>query len=224
MDISTHRVRPFLSIVAVAVICASLAVGAKSIGWWPISSAQAEPQAPTQTIERLAEVPPAPPAQEQWYSIAPEPAAVSPQRPATSVRVAEVKQQPIQQKPYAEYGHQSRATTERYASCVDCGVVTGITPIAAAAGPSGVGALVGAIAGGVIGHQIGGGNGRRVATVAGALGGAYAGNRYERSRVSGYDMSIRLDSGEVRSLRYDDHPGFVVGDAIRLAGGQVVRR
>ncbi|REH39911.1 glycine zipper 2TM protein [Paraperlucidibaca baekdonensis] len=222
MDISTRRVRPFLSIAAVAVLFVSLAAGAKSIGWWPISAAQAEPQAPTHTIERLAEVAPAPRAQEQWYSIEPEP--VSPQRAPTTVRVAEVKQQPIQQKPYAEYGHQSRATTERYASCVDCGVVTGITPIAAAAGPSGVGALVGAIAGGVIGHQIGGGNGRRVATVAGALGGAYAGNRYERSRVSGYEMSIRLDSGEVRSLRYADHPGFVVGDAIRLAGSQVVRR
>ncbi|MEO6699550.1 MAG: glycine zipper 2TM domain-containing protein, partial [Paraperlucidibaca sp.] len=143
---------------------------------------------------------------------------------STPVRVAEVKQQAIQNKPYAEYGNQSKATTERYASCVDCGVVTGITPIAAANGPTGIGAVLGAVAGGVIGHQIGGGNGRKIATVAGALGGAYAGNRYESSRVSGYEMSVRLDSGEVRSIHYDNSPGFSVGDAVRIAGGQVVRR
>ena len=39
------------------------------------------------------------------------------------------------------------------------------------------GSVLGAVAGGVIGHQFGGGHGRSVATVVGALGGGYAGNQ-----------------------------------------------
>lgn len=226
MDISTRKFNPLLTITALSVLVFTLIASAKALGWLPISSAQAADATPTTTVERLAEVPQAPPPKEQWHAVEPvvaEPATPTP--PAASMRVAEVKQHVIQQKPYAEYGHQSTDSAERYSSCVDCGVVTGITPIAAAGnGPSGIGAILGAVAGGVIGHQIGGGNGRKIATVAGALGGAYAGNRYEGSRISGYEMSIRLDSGEVRSLRYDSNPGFAVGDPIRLAGGQVVRR
>ena len=43
------------------------------------------------------------------------------------------------------------------------------------------GSVLGAVAGGVLGHQFGGGRGRDVATVAGALGGGYAGNRVQSS-------------------------------------------
>ncbi len=44
---------------------------------------------------------------------------------------------------------------------------------------SGAGAVMGAIAGGAVGHQIGGGNGRTLATMAGVLGGAVLGDRIE---------------------------------------------
>lgn len=222
MDISTRKLHPVVAMAAASVLIFGVVASAKTLGWLPISSATAAVADPVITVERVAEIPAAPEAREQWHVIEPnEPV----QTASTRVRVAEVKQQPIQQKPYAEYGHQSPATTARYASCVDCGVVTGITPMAAAGnGPTGIGAVLGAVAGGVIGHQIGGGSGRKIATVAGALGGAYAGNRYESSRVRGYEMSVRLDSGEVRSVYYDSHPGFAVGDAIRISGGHVVRR
>ena len=43
------------------------------------------------------------------------------------------------------------------------------------------GSLLGAVAGGVIGHQFGGGHGKDIATVAGALGGGYAGNQIQGS-------------------------------------------
>lgn len=45
-----------------------------------------------------------------------------------------------------------------------------------------VGTGLGAVAGGVLGNQIGGGKGRTVATVGGALGGAYLGNEYLPTR------------------------------------------
>jgi uncharacterized protein YcfJ len=44
---------------------------------------------------------------------------------------------------------------------------------------SGAGAVMGAIAGGAVGHQVGGGNGRTLATMAGVLGGAVLGDKIE---------------------------------------------
>ena len=44
------------------------------------------------------------------------------------------------------------------------------------------GAVIGAVAGGVIGHQVGGGRGRDLATVAGAVGGGYAGRTIQRGQ------------------------------------------
>jgi uncharacterized protein YcfJ len=44
-----------------------------------------------------------------------------------------------------------------------------------------LGSVAGAVVGGVLGHQIGGGTGRDIATVAGAAGGGYAGNRIQKN-------------------------------------------
>ena len=52
------------------------------------------------------------------------------------------------------------------------------TPVATTT-TSGAGALMGAIAGGAIGHQIGGGSGQALATMAGVIGGAMLGDRIE---------------------------------------------
>ncbi|SLM63675.1 FIG01200701: possible membrane protein [Dickeya aquatica] len=90
------------------------------------------------------------------------------------------------------------------------------------------GSLLGAVAGGVLGHQIGGGHGRDVATVAGALAGGYAGNQvqgsmqesdtyratqprcqtvYDKSqKVLGYDVSYKIGDREGK-IRMDSDPG-----------------
>lgn len=44
------------------------------------------------------------------------------------------------------------------------------------------GMAVGAVAGGVIGHQVGGGKGKTLATVAGAVGGGYAGKKVQENQ------------------------------------------
>lgn len=49
-------------------------------------------------------------------------------------------------------------------------------PPAPAAKNSPVGIGVGAVLGGLIGNQVGGGNGKTLATIAGAVGGGYVGN------------------------------------------------
>ncbi|MGM3176170.1 glycine zipper 2TM domain-containing protein [Dickeya lacustris] len=90
------------------------------------------------------------------------------------------------------------------------------------------GSLLGAVAGGVLGHQIGGGRGRDVATVAGALAGGYAGNQvqgnmqegdtyhttqqrcqtvYDKSqKVLGYDVTYQIGDREGK-VRMERDPG-----------------
>lgn len=43
-----------------------------------------------------------------------------------------------------------------------------------------LGTGIGALVGGVLGHQVGGGSGKTLATIAGAAGGGYAGNQIQR--------------------------------------------
>ena len=86
----------------------------------------------------------------------------------------------------------------------------------------------GAVAGGVIGHQFGGGRGKDVATVVGALGGGYAGNQiqgslqesdtytttqqrcktvYDKSeKMLGYDVTYKIGDQQGK-IRMDRDPG-----------------
>lgn len=90
------------------------------------------------------------------------------------------------------------------------------------------GTVIGAVAGGLLGHMIGGGRGNTLATVAGAAGGGYAGNRIEASRqehnvqstvvhrcstvessssnIVGYDVTY-VYNGVTRTTRMDHDPG-----------------
>ncbi|HZV82099.1 MAG TPA: glycine zipper 2TM domain-containing protein [Geobacteraceae bacterium] len=101
------------------------------------------------------------------------------------------------------------------------------------------GTVIGGIAGGVLGSQIGGGSGQTIATIAGAAGGAYVGNKvqdsmqksdvvtttkrscktvYDKSqKVVGYDVTYRLKDreGVVRT-------SFMPGNTLPVEKGQVV--
>jgi uncharacterized protein YcfJ len=91
-----------------------------------------------------------------------------------------------------------------------------------------LGTIAGAVIGGVIGHQVGGGSGRDIATVAGAAGGGYAGNRVQKSlqdrdtvtstqqkcetvydsseKTTGYRVRYRLN-GKEDTVKMDHDPG-----------------
>ncbi len=90
------------------------------------------------------------------------------------------------------------------------------------------GAVVGALVGGLLGSQVGGGNGKKLATVAGAVGGGFAGREIDERHVGGrrysetvrdcqtvstpktktvgYDVQYAMD-GQVGSMRMDKKPG-----------------
>jgi len=102
-----------------------------------------------------------------------------------------------------------------------------------------IGTVAGAVIGGVLGHQIGGGTGRDIATVAGAAGGGYAGNRIQKNlqdkdtyntteqkcatvydsseRRTGYEVRYRLN-GQESTVRMDHDPG----ERIPVRDGQLV--
>jgi len=101
------------------------------------------------------------------------------------------------------------------------------------------GTVIGGVAGGLLGSTIGGGTGKKVATVAGAAGGAYAGNQVQKNmhlmnmvtttetrcttvnetsqKVVGYDVTYRLD-GKEKVVRTSFRPG----PQIPVKDGQLV--
>ncbi|MGZ8288743.1 MAG: glycine zipper 2TM domain-containing protein [Telluria sp.] len=92
---------------------------------------------------------------------------------------------------------------------------------------SGAGAVVGGLVGAVVGNQIGSGSGRTAATVAGAVGGAALGNKVEGDRnASGRDMyqiNVRMDNGEYRTVVQDSVYDLRVGNRIRIVDGRAYR-
>ena len=106
------------------------------------------------------------------------------------------------------------------------------------------GMVVGALVGGLVGNQIGGGSGRDLATVAGVVGGGYAGREIDRNHtggrrytetvrdcrtvsepreeVVGFDVQYALN-GEVKNTRLDEKPGDTIklGTRDRIVGYDV---
>jgi uncharacterized protein YcfJ len=101
------------------------------------------------------------------------------------------------------------------------------------------GTAIGAVVGGLLGNQVGGGNGKKIATVAGAVGGGYAGNKVQGNmqandtytttetrcdtvtdtseKLVGYDVKYQLDGKEGR-VRMESDPG----SRIPVEDGQLV--
>lgn len=92
---------------------------------------------------------------------------------------------------------------------------------------SGTGAVVGGLVGALVGNQVGSGSGKAAATVAGAVGGAAIGNSVEaRKNQSGQDMyqiGIRLDNGDYRTIVQDSVYDLRVGNRVRVVDGRAYR-
>ena len=104
------------------------------------------------------------------------------------------------------------------ALCRSCGRVTDVHTETRRGKASGVGAVGGAVVGGLLGNMVGGGNGRKVATVAGAVGGGYAGNEIEKNQKSHtvWIVQIRESDGRLRRFERSADPGLRVGDEVRM--------
>jgi outer membrane lipoprotein SlyB len=109
-----------------------------------------------------------------------------------------------------------------YEESVRYGVITRIDPVSLEGDHQlGLGAVLGAAAGGIIGHQFGGGSGRDVATVIGAVGGGLAGNAIQNRYVDrrpGQHIFVRLNNGVTIAVTEPADPALRVGDRVRVQG------
>jgi outer membrane lipoprotein SlyB len=100
---------------------------------------------------------------------------------------------------------------------VRTGTIESISENVEQAQPSGAGLILGGLAGGGLGSLVGGGTGKTVATVVGALGGAYVGNQVEKSKTQViYQISVRYDDGTWATIRQSANTGLRVGDKVRV--------
>ncbi len=103
------------------------------------------------------------------------------------------------------------ARTSVASACADCATVEAVTAVQRQGQVNGVavgnqtiglGTVAGGLIGGLLGNQVGGGNGKTLATVAGVAGGAFAGNTIEKNmkQVTVYDVRLRMDDGSRRNM------------------------
>jgi outer membrane lipoprotein SlyB len=85
----------------------------------------------------------------------------------------------------------------------------------------GLGAVMGGLAGLGIGSLIGGGTGRDVAMVAGAIGGAVVGNEVQKKHdkpIAGQQIIVRLSSGVLVQITQPVGPSLRVGQRVYIEG------
>ena len=111
-------------------------------------------------------------------------------------------------------------------ACSTCGIVESIRTAEVQGDGSGLGAVAGGLAGAVVGNQFGRGSGRTVMTLAGAAGGAYAGNAIEKNakKHTVFRVTVRLDDGTARTLSQSQQPPFAVGERVRIVNGNSLER
>ena len=124
------------------------------------------------------------------------------------------------------HNYSSNQTSGNASVCTHCGVVISVNEIDAEGAGSGMGVVAGGVLGGVLGHQVGAGSGRDLATIAGAVGGAFAGNKIEKvtKKTRSYDITVKMNTGEEQVFNQASVPNVGSGDKVRIENGVVVKR
>jgi outer membrane lipoprotein SlyB len=119
------------------------------------------------------------------------------------------------------YNNQQRSIP----SCLDCGRVTAVNVSEKRGDSNALGVVAGGAAGALLGHQVGGGTGKDLATIAGAVGGAYAGKKLQERANSSkvWTVEVQYDNGQRGSFNYDADPGVKSGDRVQKAGQYIKR-
>lgn len=109
--------------------------------------------------------------------------------------------------------------------CANCGIVLAVNVVEVEGKGSGAGVVAGGVVGGVVGNQMGSGTGRDLATFAGVLGGAIAGNKIEQKarKTRSYDIKVKMDDGSERTYRQVADPGMVKGQQVKIENDVVLK-
>ncbi|WP_312434576.1 glycine zipper 2TM domain-containing protein [Janthinobacterium sp.] len=101
---------------------------------------------------------------------------------------------------------------------VRMGTVESVRQVTIDKGESGTGVLAGAALGGVAGSAVGGGKGAIAASILGAVAGGIAGQSIEANSANkpGFEITVRLDNGDMRAIVQDADEQFRPGERVRL--------
>ncbi|KAF1045145.1 MAG: hypothetical protein GAK35_01471 [Herbaspirillum frisingense] len=201
---NSNRLHPLVAGAAVAVILASLIGVAAMTGLLPNSNSANSPQQVAALDQNAAQQ-----AQQQQQL------------------AAQQQQAPVRQSSQNAYPAQAAAPAAAPAPaiCSSCGEVVGVRAVQHTPQTSGVGIAGGAVVGGLLGNQVGGGTGRTLATIAGAVGGGYAGNEIEKRgrTTTTYVVDVRMENGKSRSFPQTSE-NWRVGDQVRVVNGRLQGR
>lgn len=111
-------------------------------------------------------------------------------------------------------------------ACAECGRVMAVSVTQKAGDYSAAGVLAGGAIGAVLGNQVGGGLGKDLATIAGAVGGAYAGRVIEEKMKTHtvWNITVHYANDSKANFEFTADPGFQVGDRVKNSGNTIVRQ
>jgi outer membrane lipoprotein SlyB len=101
---------------------------------------------------------------------------------------------------------------------VRMGVVDSVRDVQIEGTRSGIGPAAGAVVGGIAGSTVGQGRGAAVGSVLGGVAGGVAGQVAEQAatRQAGYEITVKLDSGQYIAVTQAADQVFKPGDRVRL--------
>jgi len=196
-------------IAAIAITLFSLVGIGAVLGWIPTSVGT--PGAATTPVAQVPEQPAAQP--EEAKPVEPKPAV----KPRPVVR---------SEPPHVAARAAVPPPPVVAAICRECAVIEEVREVEKTGQASGAGAVGGAVVGGVLGHQMGGGRGKDVATVLGALGGGLAGNAIEKNakKTVEYQIIIRYEDGTKGLFTQATPPSWRSGDKVKIIDGVIQGR
>src|SRR6267154_192017 len=206
---AARQTHPLLIVAAIAITLFSLVGIGAVLGWIPTSIGN---PSPASTPTPLAQAPEQPVAQ-------PEP-------PKRAAPAAHPKPKSVAPVPIPQAAVPPPPAPVVAAICRECAVIEEVREVEKAGTASGAGAVGGAVVGGVLGHQMGGGRGKDVATVLGALGGGLAGNAIEKNakKTVEYQIVVRYEDGTKGLFTQATPPSWRSGVKVRVINGVIQGR
>jgi outer membrane lipoprotein SlyB len=213
MEKTNSRLHPLLTAAALSITVFS-AVGVASLtGLVPQSiGSQKEQAAPLQIPQDTAK--------------AIEPAIAQPApKPAKKPVARTSKPRQLEPVAYREYAEAPRIeqAPQPVVQPGNLATVQAVREVKQPGEHTALGPIAGGVAGAVIGNQFGHGNGKKVMTVVGALGGAMAGKHIEKQArgATRWEVEVRHDSGTPETVLSDVAPSFNPGDRVRVVDGRL---
>lgn len=199
---------PLLVVAAIGVIVLSAVSTAAIVGWLPSAHSDATYGGQSPKLS-------------QSFTREDRP-SVATNDGASSAPPSRVPERTLDRSPPPPPPAASRVARAAAVQCAHCGTVVSIQPVAVSGSSSGLGAIAGGVLGGVLGNQVGGGNGRTIATIAGAGGGAYMGNQVEKgmNQRTQYRVVVRADGGGTRTFT-EASARWQPGDRVSIQGDRL---